>query len=61
MSNKWKISDFVLIGLLAAVHAAVIYGVGMLTSVMIPVMHVFAASITALIMGSIVLFVVKKI
>lgn len=61
MSNKWKISDFVLIGLLAAVHAAVIYGVGMLTAVMIPVTHVFAASITALIMGSIVLFVVKKI
>lgn len=61
MSNKWKISDFVLIGLLAAVHAAVIYGVGVLTAVMIPVMHVFAPSITALIMGSIVLFVVKKI
>ena len=33
----------------------------MLTAVMVPVMHVFAASITALIMGSIVLFVVKKI
>ena len=26
--KKWKISDFVLIGLLAAIDAAVIYGVG---------------------------------
>ena len=60
MCKKWKVSDFVLIGLLAAVHAAVIYGVGMLTAIMIPIMHVFATSITALIMGSIILFVVKK-
>lgn len=61
MSNKWKVSDFVLIGLLAAVHAAVIYGVGMITSVMTPIMHMFGPSITALIMGSVALFVVKKI
>lgn len=59
--NKWKISNFVLIGLLAAIDAAVIYGVGMLTAAMLPVMHVFASSITALIMGSVVLFLVKKI
>ena len=59
--KKWKISDFVLIGLLAAIDAAVIYGVGMLTAAMVPVMHVFTSSITALIMGTVVLFVVKKI
>ena len=61
MNQTWKASDFVLIGLLAAVHAMVIYGVGMLTAVLLPVMHIFAASITALIMGSVVLFAVKKI
>ena len=54
--KKWKISDFVLIGLLAAIDAAVIYGVGMLTAAMVPVMHVFTSSITALIMGTVVLF-----
>ncbi|MDO4721130.1 MAG: MptD family putative ECF transporter S component [Peptostreptococcaceae bacterium] len=59
--NKWKISNFVLIGLLAAIDAAVIYGAGMLTAVMAPVMHVFAPSLTALIMGTVVLFLVKKI
>ena len=48
--KKWKISDFVLIGLLAAIDAAVIYGVGMLSAAMVPVIHVFTSSITALIM-----------
>lgn len=59
--NKWKISDFVLIGLLSAIDAAVIYGVGMLTAAMVPIMHVFTSAITALVMGTVVLFVVKKI
>ena len=39
--KMWIISDFVLIGLLAAIDAAVIYGVGMLTAAMVPDMHVF--------------------
>lgn len=59
--KKWKISDFVLIGLLAAVDAAVIYGVGMLTAVLTPIMHVFGPSITALLMGTVALFIVKKV
>ena len=52
---------FVLIGLMAAIYAAVIYGVGMLTAVTIPVMHVFAPSMTGILMGPIVLFVVKTV
>lgn len=59
--KNWKISNFVLIGLMAAIYAAVIYGVGMLTVTMAPVMHVFGPSITAFVMGPVVLFVVKKI
>ena len=59
--RNWKTSDFVLIGLLAAVEAAVIYGVGMLTAVLAPIMHVFGPSITAFIMGTVALFVVKKV
>ena len=60
-NNHWKISHFVLIGLMAAIYAAVIYGVGMLTAVTIPVMHVFAPSMTGILMGPIVLFVVKTV
>ena len=47
--RNWKISDFVLIGLLAAVEAAVMYGVGMLTMVLAPIMHDFGPSNTAFI------------
>ena len=60
-NNRWKISHFVLIGLMAAIYAAVIYGVGMLTSVTIPIMHVFAPSMTGILMGPIILFVVKTV
>ena len=60
-TNHWKTSYFVLIGLMAAIYAAVIYGVGMLTAVTIPVMHVFAPGMTGILMGPIVLFVVKTI
>ena len=59
--NTWKISHFVLIGLMAAIYAAVIYGVGILTSVTIPIMHVFAPSMTGILMGPIILFVVKTV
>ena len=58
-TNHWKISHFVLIGLMAAIYAAVIYGVGMLTAVTIPVMHVFAPGMTGLLMGPIVFFCCK--
>ena len=60
-TNHWKISHFVLIGLMAAIYAAVIYGVGMLTAVTIPVMHVFAPGMMGILMGPIVLFVVKTV
>ena len=43
-NNRWKISHFVLIGLMVVIYAAVIYGVGMLTSVTIPIMPVLAES-----------------
>ena len=59
--RNWKIRDFVLIGLLAAVEAAVIYGVGMLTAVLAPIMHIFGPSITAFIMGTVALFIVKRV
>lgn len=59
--NKWKISYFVLIGLLAALYAAVIYGVGILTATMAPIMHTLAPAITAFLIGVLALFVVKKI
>lgn len=60
-SKKWKVSDFVLIGILAAVYGAVTLGIGMSTASINPMLHMFSASIVALILGTVVLFVVKKV
>lgn len=60
-NKKWKISDFVLIGILAAVYGAITLGVGALTATLNPMLHMFSPAITAIILGTVVLFVVKKI
>jgi energy-coupling factor transport system substrate-specific component len=59
--KKWKISEFVLIGLMAAVYGAVTLGVGMLTATLNPILHLFSPAIVALLMGTVVLFVAKKV
>ena len=60
-SEKWKISDFVMIGILSAVYGAVTLGIGMLTATVNPFLHLFSPAIIAIILGTVVLFVVKKI
>ena len=60
-NKKWKISDFVLIGILAAVYGAITLGVGAITATLNPMLHMFSPAITAIILGTVVLFVVKKI
>lgn len=60
-SEKWKISDFVMIGILSAVYGAVTLGIEMLTATVNPFLHLFSPAIIAIILGTVVLFVVKKI
>lgn len=59
--KQWKISDFVFIGLLSAVYGAIALGIGMLTATLNPILHMISSAIIALIMGTIVLFVVYKV
>lgn len=59
--KQWKISDFVLIGLLSAVYGAITLGIGMLTAALNPAVHMFSPAIIALLMGTVVLFVVHKV
>lgn len=59
--KQWKISDFVFIGLLSAVYGAIALGIGMLTATLNPILHMISPAIIALIMGTIVLFVVYKV
>ena len=59
--KAWKISDFVLIGILAAVYGVLVLGLGALTALMTPAMHVLSPAVIGAVLGTIVLFVVKKI
>ncbi len=59
--NTWKISDFVLIGILAAVYGVLVMGIGALTVLMAPMMHALSPAVIGILLGTIVLFVVKKI
>ena len=60
-SEKWKISDFVMIGILSAVYGAVTLGIGMLTATVNPFLHLFSPAIIAIILGTVVLFVIKTL
>lgn len=59
--KAWRISDFVLIGILAAVYGVLVLGLGALTALMAPAMHVLSPAVIGAVLGTIVLFVVKKI
>lgn len=59
--KAWKISDFVLIGILAAVYGVLVMGIGALTVLMAPMMHALSPAVIGILLGTIVLFVVKKI
>lgn len=59
--KAWKISDFVLIGILAAVYGVLVMGIGALTVLMAPMMHALSPAVIGVLLGTIVLFVAKKI
>ena len=59
--KAWKISDFVLIGILAAVYGVLVMGIGALTVLMAPMMHALSPAVIGILLGTIVLFVAKKI
>ena len=44
-NKKWKITDFVLIEIVAAVYGAIILGVGALTATLNPMLHMFSPAI----------------
>lgn len=59
--KAWKISDFVLIGILAAVYGVLVMGIGALTVLVAPMMHALSPAFIGMFLGTVVLFVVKKI
>ena len=59
--KAWKISDFVLIGILAAVYGVLVMGIGALTVLIAPMMHALSPAVIGILLGTIVLFVAKKI
>lgn len=59
--KNWKIGEFVLIGLLAAIYGAVTLGIGMITAMIHPLLHLFSPAIVSVLMGTVVLFVIKKV
>lgn len=59
--NAWKISDFVLIGILSALYGVLVMGIGALTVLLSPAMHALSPALIGVLLGTVFLFVVKKI
>ena len=59
--NAWKISDFVLIGILSALYGVLVLGIGALTVLLSPAMHALSPALIGVLLGTVFLFVVKKI
>ena len=59
--NSWKISDFVLIGILSALYGVLVLGIGALTVLLSPAMHALSPALIGVLLGTVFLFVVKKI
>ena len=59
--NTWKISDFVLIGILSALYGVLVLGIGALTVLLSPAMHALSPALIGVLLGTVFLFVVKKI
>ena len=59
--NAWKISDFVLIGILSALYGVLVLGIGALTVLLSPAMHALSPTLIGVLLGTVFLFVVKKI
>ena len=59
--NAWKTSDFVLIGILSALYGVLVLGIGALTVLLSPAMHALSPALIGVLLGTVFLFVVKKI
>ena len=59
--TSWKISDFVLIGILSALYGVLVLGIGALTVLLSPAMHALSPALIGVLLGTVFLFVVKKI
>ena len=59
--NAWKISDFVQIGILSALYGVLVLGIGALTVLLSPAMHALSPALIGVLLGTVFLFVVKKI
>ena len=59
--NAWKISDFVLIGILSALYGVLVLGIGALTVLLSPAMHALSPALIGVLLGTVFLFVVEKI
>lgn len=59
--NAWKTSDFVLIGILSVLYGVLVLGIGALTVLLSPAMHALSPALIGVLLGTVFLFVVKKI
>ena len=58
--NAWKISDFVLIGILSALYGVLVLGIGALTVLLSPAMHALSPALIGVLLGTVFLFVFRS-
>ncbi len=59
--NRYKIKDFVFLGIITAIYFILFAGVGMATAAMNPFLHAFSPALISLIGGTVILFLIYKV